>query len=210
MCLFHGFGNQAHIWDLFAPVLAGRYHVYAFDSRGHGDTDYASEYGADFNAADAVALIDGLDLQRLSLIGFSMGGITAIHVASDHPERIESLVLVDVGPEVNPAGARGMRATVAQAQSRFAGREEALAYVRLANPRRSEEFVQASLTHAFREHPDGSFELKYDQRLRQGMGRRPRPAEELWGPRATDNLSDTDRARRGIQPVHGADRAAHD
>lgn len=119
LCLFHGFGNQAHIWDLCAPVLAGRYHIYAFDSRGHGDTDYASDYGVEFNAADARALIDELGLERLSLIGFSMGGITTIHFASDQPGRVERLVLVDVGPEVNPAGARGMRATVAQAQSRF-------------------------------------------------------------------------------------------
>jgi pimeloyl-ACP methyl ester carboxylesterase len=180
LLLLHGFGNEAHIWDRFAPLVNDRYHVIALDSRGHGDSDRAQEYGDEFNAADTIAICDALGLRRLTLVGFSMGGGNAILVTSRQPERVERLVIVDRGPVSNAAGRERMNHAVSQAKSVFSNAEEALAYIRLANPRRPEELVEASLHHAFRSLPDGSYELKYDPKLREGRAGHRGSAVDWW------------------------------
>ena len=43
MLLLHGFGNEAHLWDDFAPLVAPSYRVIAVDQRGHGDSDHDPE-----------------------------------------------------------------------------------------------------------------------------------------------------------------------
>jgi esterase len=180
LLLLHGFGNEAHIWDRFAPTVSERYHVFALDSRGHGDSDRADEYDDEHNAADTIAVCDVLGLQRLSLVGFSMGGGSAILVTSQQPDRIERLVIVDRGPVSNPAGRERLNRAISQAQSVFANAAEALAYIRLANPRRPEDLVQASLRHAFRKLPDGRYELKYDPKLREGRAGHRGSAVDWW------------------------------
>lgn len=180
LLLLHGFGNEAHIWDRFAPTVSERYHVFALDSRGHGDSDHAGEYGDELNASDTIAVCEALGLQKLSLVGFSMGGGNAIILTSRQPERVERLVIVDRGPVSNPRGRERMNQAVSQAKSVFPNAEEALAYIRLANPRRPEELVQSSLQHAFRALPGGSYELKYDQKLREGRTSHRGSAVDWW------------------------------
>lgn len=179
LLLLHGFGNEAHIWDVFAPLVAERYQVIALDSRGHGDSDHADEYGDEHNVADFRAILEALGIDRLSLIGFSMGGGTATLFTSRQPERVERLVIVDRGPETDPRGRERMQRAISKARDRFATREEALAYIRLANPKRPEELVQKSLNHAFRVCDDGSYELKQDRKLRRAFGHRG-SSEDGW------------------------------
>jgi pimeloyl-ACP methyl ester carboxylesterase len=180
LLLLHGFGNQAHIWDLFADTVAGRYHVFALDQRGHGDSDHAGEYGDEPNAADTLAVCDALGFSRLTLVGFSMGGANAMIVTSRRPELVERLVIVDRGPESDPRGRERMARALSQARNVFPNRDEALAYIRLANPKRPEELVQRSLNYAFREQPDGSYQLKFDQKLRDRFGAHRGPRADLW------------------------------
>lgn len=180
LLLLHGFGNQAHMWDLFAPTVAGRYHVYALDSRGHGDSDHAQEYGDELNASDTAAVIDALGLRRLTLVGFSMGGANAMIVTSRQPDLVERLIIVDRGPHGGEAGRQRMARALSQARATFPNRDEALAYIRLANPKRPEELVQRSLDHAFRAQPDGSYQLKYDQKLRDRFMAGSAAGVDLW------------------------------
>lgn len=167
LLLLHGIGNQAHIWDFFAPSLADRFHVYALDSRGHGDSDHVDEYSEKLNVEDAEAVIAALRFGNFYLLGFSMGGGTAMAVASRLTDRVQRLVIVDRGVDTDTRGRRRLDSTFAQARSVFDSRDDTLAYIRLANPRISEEMVQAALIHAFRQRTDGSYELKYDARIRQ-------------------------------------------
>lgn len=180
LLLLHGFGNQAHIWDPFADTVCDRYHIYALDSRGHGDSDHAEAYGDELNAGDTLAVCDALGLSRITLVGFSMGAANALIVISRRPGLVDRLVLVDRGPESNPEGRARMSRAISQARSAFPNRDEALAYIRMANPRRSEDLVQASLRHAFRELPDGSYQLKYDQKLRERFLGHTGSGVDLW------------------------------
>ena len=177
--LLHGFGNEAHIWDRFAPLVGDRYHVFALDSRGHGDSEHAPEYGDEHNVADFTAILAALGIQRLALVGFSMGGGTAMLFTRRNPERIERLVIVDRGPETDPRGRERMARAIGKARTSFPNRDEALAYIRLANPKRPEELVQKSLNHAFRPMQDGSYRLKQDEKLRTGFGHHG-SGEDLW------------------------------
>jgi non-heme chloroperoxidase len=76
------------------PVLSARYHAYAMDQRGHGDSERpACCYSIDDFAADTVAFLDAVGLQRAALVGHSGSAFTARRVAVTHPERVARLVL---------------------------------------------------------------------------------------------------------------------
>jgi non-heme chloroperoxidase len=96
------------------PLLPSRYHAFALDQRGHGDSERpACCYTIDDFAADAVAFLDAVGIQRAALVGHSGSAFTARRVAVTHPERVARLVLSG-----SPAGslpeqvAVGLQATV--------------------------------------------------------------------------------------------------
>jgi 4,5:9,10-diseco-3-hydroxy-5,9,17-trioxoandrosta-1(10),2-diene-4-oate hydrolase len=94
--LLHGLGAFAESWLYNIPALARRFSVYAPDLIGFGRSDkprigYTMER---FNRF-LLEFLDVLGLDKVSLIGNSLGGGIAIHFALNHPERVERLVLVD-------------------------------------------------------------------------------------------------------------------
>lgn len=82
--LVHGITSSALSWVRVGPELAGRYRVYAFDMRGHGDSVHPAPgaYSLRQTASDTAAFIAALGLERPLLIGHSWGGATAIMLAS--------------------------------------------------------------------------------------------------------------------------------
>jgi len=84
MVLLHGITSSALSWVRVGPALAERYHVYALDMRGHGESikPAAGAYSLRHAADDAAAFIEALGLERPVLIGHSWGGATAIVLAS--------------------------------------------------------------------------------------------------------------------------------
>jgi non-heme chloroperoxidase len=91
-------------WYSFSPVLEylpTRYHIYMLDQRGHGNSSRPQNgYAMSDFADDAVAFLQAMDLQRVTLIGHSMGSIIAQHVAVKAPELLDRLVLA--GSTTNP------------------------------------------------------------------------------------------------------------
>ena len=88
----------ADSWFSYSRVLAllaGRYHAYALDQRGHGDSERpACCYTIDDFAADAVAFLDAVGVERVTVVGHSGSAFTARQVAETHPERLRRLVLI--------------------------------------------------------------------------------------------------------------------
>jgi pimeloyl-ACP methyl ester carboxylesterase len=97
LVLLHGWPQHWWMWrDLIGP-LAERYRVIAPDLRGHGWSDKPrSSYRKSELAADVVALLDRLGLERVRLAGHDWGAITSLLVAATHPERVERLVSMSV------------------------------------------------------------------------------------------------------------------
>ncbi|MGI9051488.1 MAG: alpha/beta fold hydrolase [Ilumatobacteraceae bacterium] len=84
-------------WDEFrdvVPLLAATHHVYAMDSLGFGESFKPDHPMSIEKCGEAViAFVDAIGLERFSLVGHHTGGIIAVEVAGNHPERIDKLVL---------------------------------------------------------------------------------------------------------------------
>jgi pimeloyl-ACP methyl ester carboxylesterase len=163
----HGGGLNAHTWDLVCASLRPERHCLALDQRGHGESEWSPEmdYSIESHTGDLQAFLDALKLDRLVLVGMSLGGINSLAWAARHSRRLAGLVLVDVGPEIRFDGVRKIAAFTSEATpldsvEQFV--ERALAF----NPRRNRELLRRSLLHNLRRLPDGRFMWKYDQRHR--------------------------------------------
>jgi esterase len=166
LVMLHGLTGHAHTWDHTAAALSDRYHVYALDQRGHGDTEWAPGYGIPAMLGDLLGFLDALQLPVVTLMGLSMGGIVAYQFTAAHPERVSRLVVLDIGPEIAPAGARQVAATLA-ASDIFRSEDEAVAKARAANPRPTDESLRHRVSHNLRPLPDGTFTFKWDNALRE-------------------------------------------
>jgi len=96
LVLLHALGESAADWDGVAPVFAQQRRVYALDLRGHGRSDWPGTYSLELMRADVVGFLDVLTLDRVDVIGHSLGGIVAYLVAAGEPRRVRRLVLEDV------------------------------------------------------------------------------------------------------------------
>ncbi len=109
MLLVHGLRDCARSWDMFAEAMSSDYRVFALDSRGHGDSDWAGQGGYRFEsyAADIDALIRHLRLDDVILVGHSAGGRYAWSYAVERPDKVRALVVADIDPDAhNPQTAR--------------------------------------------------------------------------------------------------------
>ncbi|MFF0052725.1 alpha/beta fold hydrolase [Streptomyces sp. NPDC005498] len=100
LVLLHGLAGHAGEWDALAGPLSSAYRVVAVDQRGQGASDrFPSDVSRDAFVEDVVAVADQLGLERVVLVGQSMGGHTAILTAARHPELVRALVVIeaDVG-----------------------------------------------------------------------------------------------------------------
>jgi pimeloyl-ACP methyl ester carboxylesterase len=169
LLLLHGFGNEAHIWDDFAPAVAPYYRTVAMDHRGHGDSDWDSErrYGVEFMVRDVEAVSESLGIDRLVVIGHSLGGRIATLFASRQVERMAGLVLVDIGPDLDARGTTRIQMEVgANPTPRFGSVEEYARALTLAYPEAQPPAIERMARHGLRRCEDGRWELKMDPALR--------------------------------------------
>lgn len=100
LLFIHGLGSSGRDWEMQIGYFACDYRVVAFDLRGHGQSDKPrGPYTMPQFAADTAALMDALAIAPAHVVGISLGGMIALQLALDHPERIRSLVIVNSGPE---------------------------------------------------------------------------------------------------------------
>ena len=215
--LVHGFGADLNSWMFTQPVLAESRRVVALDLPGHGGS--TKEVGAGDAEALAAAVADALDalgLERVHLVGHSMGGAIAIALARNRPERVASLTLIaaaGLGPEINgefiDGFVRAGRRREAQevlallvhdpALVSRAMVEDVLRYKRL-------DGVAAALNTVARAwFPDGRQALD----LRPALGALSVPVQLIWG--SDDRIIPLAHAEAlaGKLPVHILDDAGH-
>lgn len=182
--LLHGITGHARVWDHLAERLLPGRRVLALDQRGHGDSDPApdDDYRVGAMADDVAAFAGSLRLDRFALVGHSMGGRIAIKYAADHSARLERLVIIDIGPDINLAGLQRVRGMMANAPERIESEEWAVEYIRRANPLQNVDMLRERVRHGLRRLPDGELTWKYAKGLRDMMREGRRDAVDLWEP----------------------------
>jgi pimeloyl-ACP methyl ester carboxylesterase len=97
--MIHGFGAAIDWWDEIAPALATDHRVIRIDLIGHGGTAApASGYTIPRQAELVAAVLDRLGVERVTVIGHSMGGEVATALAEKNPARIAAMILIDSPP----------------------------------------------------------------------------------------------------------------
>lgn len=106
LCL-HGLSRNSADFEPLCESLSGHYRIISVDQRGRGLSQWdenSSRYQLPNYVEDMWQLLDQLDVNRVVVIGTSMGGLMGMLMAAQKPERIQGLVINDVGPEVDPRG----------------------------------------------------------------------------------------------------------
>ena len=179
----HGGGLTAHTWDMVCLALRRDYRCIAPDLRGHGDSEWSpvEDYELETHADDVARLIEHLGLNKLVLVGMSLGGLAAIEYASERQDRLAGIVIVDIGPEVQEVGANKIRQFMA-GPGQFDSIEDYILRAKAFNPRRDEDLLRRSLLNNLRQTPQGKWVWKWDPRPRARVDHeaRKRRHQLLW------------------------------
>jgi pimeloyl-ACP methyl ester carboxylesterase len=176
VCL-HGFTSHARSWDTFARAMRDQYHVLALDQRGHGESDWATDYHPQRRVEDLEAFVAALGLNRFVLLGLSMGGRVAFQYAARHPDQVERLVIVDIAPQTDQRGARRINDGL-RVNDVFRDPEEAFRVARQANPRPPDDELHSRVLNGLKQRDDGTWTYRYDVALRNNSGARVMPTPE--------------------------------
>ena len=123
-------GTTRDLWLPQVPALAGTYRVIRYDARGHGSSAVpAGEYSIAQLGRDALAILDAEGARQAHICGISMGGLTAMWLGVNAPDRVSSLVLANTAARIGSVQSwterialvneRGMRAVADMAMARW-------------------------------------------------------------------------------------------
>jgi len=96
--ILHGLFGSGRNWQSIATFLAKQHVVYAIDLRNHGNSPHCDDMNYQQMVDDVLKFLDLNGLQSVNVIGHSMGGKTAMWMALTNPQRVNSLVVVDIAP----------------------------------------------------------------------------------------------------------------
>ncbi len=161
LLFIHEFAGDHRSWEPQVRYFSGAYHCVTYAARGYPPSDVPTDPAAYSQAravADAIAVLDGLGIDRANVVGLSMGGFTALHLVLAHPDRIISAVAAGAGYGAQPERADAFRSESMITAAAFAAEGAAKVAERYAvgparvqlqnkNPRGWAEFAQALAGH---------------------------------------------------------------
>lgn len=133
LLLLHGFTGSTATWRALIPAFRQSFQTIAVDLIGHGRSSAphdADRYRMDLCIADLLALLDALGVAETAVIGYSMGGRTALHLAAAAPERVRALVLEGASPGIADPKEREQRRQADEVLARRIETEGMEAFVR--------------------------------------------------------------------------------
>jgi len=203
LCLA-GLTRNSEDFSFLAPHLSHT-RLIRMDYRGRGRSDYPEDYTT-YNilreAQDTAELLDHLEIDGITLIGTSRGGLVGMALSVCHPGRLNGVVLNDIGPEVATPGLERIMDYVGKepplpdldtaAEALKSGHEGGFPGVPLSRWRAQAEFM-------WYEKPEGGLGLRYDARLRDALTGQAGAGEsaDLWA--LFDGLKD-----RPLAVIRGA------
>jgi len=183
LVMIHGLRGHAHSWDDVSAAVCQDYHVLALDQRGRGETDWAKDgdYSTDAYVADVDAFCQALGLGKFILMGHSMGGRNSMTFAGKYPQRLDKLIIVDVGPEADPRGGQRITQEIIDVPEEFDSFEAVVEYMLKQNRFASETVIRRRLQYATKELPNGKIGWRYDLAIREARRNGvSTPQADLW------------------------------
>lgn len=126
--LLHGYLESMYVWDDFAPLLTPSVRVITVDIPGHGISEVKGEVHTMEMVADVLhQMLKSLEIERVTMVGHSMGGYVALAFCARYPEQLDGLVLLSSTPNPDTEAKReNRRREIALVR---AGKKDALARV---------------------------------------------------------------------------------
>lgn len=100
--ILHGLFGSGDNWQNIAKSLSENHEVILVDQRNHGNSPHSKAFNYDLLADDLNELMLDLNIGKSTIIGHSMGGKTAMNFAVKNPDKVEKMIIVDIGPKHYP------------------------------------------------------------------------------------------------------------
>jgi pimeloyl-ACP methyl ester carboxylesterase len=197
LILVHGGLDHARNWDFAARELRKYYHVYAYDLRGHGNSQWASggAYGIAEHALDLSALIDivGAGHFPIRIVGHSLGGVVSLLYTGIYPDRVQRLVVIEgwgMPPKLQRPPSERLRGWIEEIRKSekresksYPNLDTAIARMKEANPHLTDEVARHLTVHGTNWNADGTLVWKFDNfaRVFAPNGQRVDEMQEVVG-----------------------------
>jgi len=181
----HGLTRNSRDFDILAEQLSEDARVICPDLIGRGESTWFSDahhYNQPQYLIDMTALIARLDVESLTWIGTSLGGLLGMYLAAQDNSPITALILNDVGPVV-PRSAMARIAKYAGNSVNFPNLDTAQQYVRrifASGEELSDEIWNNITLHSVIQKSDGSYTLAYDPKVSSSMFKLWFTGVHLW------------------------------
>ena len=182
--LLHGLRGHAHSWDEVSQALLDKYHVIALDQRGRGSSDWSpvQDYSIEAYSNDLLKLTESLNIDHFILIGHSMGGRNSMYFASQHPDKLIKLGIIDIGPKIDSVGSERIGDEMANGPIEFTSISEIINHLKKSSPFASDDTLLRRATYATKITDNGTYIWTYDPAIRdqRKTGSNIQPLD-LWG-----------------------------
>ena len=95
--ILHGLFGYSDNWQTLGRQFAEDYQVVLVDQRNHGRSPHSDEFNYQVMAEDLLELMNDLGHDKINLLGHSMGGKTSLEFAKNYPNRLNKMIVVDIG-----------------------------------------------------------------------------------------------------------------
>lgn len=170
LCL-PGLTRNSRDFASLAAWVAGQRRVLCPDFRGRGESQYDPDwrnYKPSRYAADTWQLLDELQVDRVIIVGTSLGGLLSMLMSRQQPGRIGAVVMNDIGPEANPEGIARVVAGVGRldrAPTFERAIEQSKRFYEIAFPDWSDEQWRSFVASTYRETREGDYDLNFDRNI---------------------------------------------
>ncbi len=108
LLVFHGLFGMLDNWGSFGKEMGEFFPVHLIDLRNHGKSFHSDDMSHDDLATDILRYIEHYNINKINLLGHSLGGKAVMQFAIKYPEKLEKLIVVDISPKAYPPHHQGI------------------------------------------------------------------------------------------------------